>query len=58
MPSGSARVLGVVRRETIKDPNFYHTFFALIDRYVQQERAAQEHRRRPSADERQADAGK
>jgi len=58
MPSGSAKVLGVVRRETIKDPNFYHSFFALIDRYVQQERAAQQHRTRSNADERQADAGK
>jgi Uncharacterized protein conserved in bacteria (DUF2242) len=54
MPSGSARVLGVVRRETIQDPNFYHSFFALVDRYVQQERLAQE--RRPHADDRQADA--
>jgi len=52
MPSGSARVLGVVRRETIQDPNFYHSFFSLVDRYVQQERLAEEHR--PRADDRQA----
>lgn len=52
MPSGSARVLGVVRRETIQDPNFYHSFFALVDRYVQQERLAEE--QRPHADDRQA----
>jgi hypothetical protein len=55
MPSGSARVLGVVRRETIQDPNFYQSFFALVNRYVQQERLAQEHR--AHADDRQADAG-
>jgi hypothetical protein len=55
MPSGSARVLGVVRRETIKDPDFYHSFFALVDRYVQQERQAQQ--QRPHSDDRQADAG-
>jgi hypothetical protein len=53
MPSGSARVLGVIRRETIQDPNFYHTFFALVDRYVQQERLAEEQR---PHDDRQADA--
>jgi hypothetical protein len=56
MPSGSARVLGVVRRETIQDPNFYHSFFALVDRYVQQERLAEQ--QRPHADERQAEASK
>lgn len=56
MPSGSARVLGVVRRETIQDPNFYHSFFALVDRYVQQERLAEQER--PHTDERQAEASK
>lgn len=55
MPSGSARVLGVVRRETIKDPDFYHSFFALVDRYVQQERLSQQ--QRSHSDDRQADAG-
>jgi hypothetical protein len=34
MPSGSAKVLGVVRRETIQDPNFYARFFSLIEQYV------------------------
>ncbi len=53
MPSGSAQVLGVVRRETVKDPAFYDRFFALVQSYVDQEqRAAQE--RRPH-DERHAE---
>jgi Uncharacterized protein conserved in bacteria (DUF2242) len=37
MPSGSAKVLGTVRRETIQDPNFYNSFFALVEDYVAQE---------------------
>jgi len=37
MPSGSAKVLGVVRRETITDPNFYRSFFDLVQGYVAQE---------------------
>jgi hypothetical protein len=37
MPAGSARVLGVVRRETIADPNFYNSFFALVEGFVAQE---------------------
>jgi hypothetical protein len=37
MPSGSAKILGVVRRETIQDPNFYNHFFALIEQYVAEE---------------------
>ena len=41
MPAGSARVLGTVRRETVKDPNFYSQFFALVQGYVSQERVAQ-----------------
>jgi hypothetical protein len=41
MPSGSARVLGTVRRETIKDPNFYNQFFALVQTYADQERVSQ-----------------
>jgi hypothetical protein len=41
LPSGSARVLGTVRRETIKDPNFYGQFFALVQGYVNQERVSQ-----------------
>lgn len=46
MPSGSAQVLGVVRRETVKDPAFYDRFFSLVQSYVDQERrrAAQERR--------------
>ena len=34
MPSGSARVLGVVKRQTIADPTFYNHFFELVQRYV------------------------
>jgi Uncharacterized protein conserved in bacteria (DUF2242) len=37
MPSGSAKVLGTVSRETITDPNFYNSFFALVQKYVAQE---------------------
>jgi hypothetical protein len=39
MPSGSAQVLGTVRRETIRDPNFYNQFFTLVQGYIAQERA-------------------
>jgi hypothetical protein len=45
MPSGSAQVLGVVRRETVKDPAFYDRFFSLVQSYVdQEERTAQQRR--------------
>jgi hypothetical protein len=54
MPSGSAEVLGVVRRETIQDPEFYKRFFGLITGFVAQERAAAEMRKH--TDERQAQA--
>ena len=37
MPAGSAKVLGVVSRETIVDPNFYNSFFALVQGFVAQE---------------------
>ena len=37
MPAGSAKVLGVIRRETIVDPNFYNSFFALVEGFVAQE---------------------
>jgi Uncharacterized protein conserved in bacteria (DUF2242) len=37
MPAGSAKVLGIVRRETIEDPNFYNGFFALVEGFVAQE---------------------
>ena len=48
MPSGSAQVLGVVRRETIRDPAFYDRFFALVQTYVNQEQSARE--RSPQAE--------
>ena len=41
MPSGSARVLGTVRRETITDASFYGEFFGLVQNYVNQERLSQ-----------------
>ena len=54
MPSGSAQVLGVVRRETVKDPAFYDRFFSLVQSYVdQEERTAEQHR---VHDERHAEA--
>ena len=55
MPSGSAQVLGVVRRETVKDPTFYDRFFSLVQSFVNQEeqRTAQESRLH---DERRAEA--
>lgn len=37
MPSGSAEVLGTVRRETVKDPTFYDQFFGLVQNYINQE---------------------
>jgi len=37
MPAGSAKVLGIVRRETIVDPNFYNSFFVLVEGFVAQE---------------------
>jgi hypothetical protein len=41
LPSGSAKVLGTVRRETIADPDFYGQFFALVQSYVDQEKLSQ-----------------
>jgi Uncharacterized protein conserved in bacteria (DUF2242) len=41
LPSGSAKVLGTVRRETIKDPNFYGQFFTLVQGYASQEKLSQ-----------------
>jgi hypothetical protein len=41
MPAGSARVLGTVRRETVKDPDFYNQFFTLVQGYADQERVSQ-----------------
>ena len=49
MPSGSARVLGTVRRETVHDPNFYQSFFGLVQGYVEQERASEDSR--PGSDD-------
>jgi Uncharacterized protein conserved in bacteria (DUF2242) len=40
MPSGSAQVLGVVRRETVQDPGFYDRFFSLVQEFIDQERVA------------------
>jgi hypothetical protein len=37
MPAGSAKVLGVIKRETISDPKFYNSFFVLVGGYVVQE---------------------
>jgi hypothetical protein len=50
MPSGSARVLGTVRRETIKDASFYQKFFDLVQGYIGQERVSDAARPRPDAD--------
>lgn len=48
MPSGSAEVLGTIRRVTITDPNFYNQFFTLVKEFAEQERLAQ--RSRPTTD--------
>jgi len=45
MPAGSAKVLGVIKRETISDPNFYNSFFTLVEGFVAQEQ------QRPHTDE-------
>lgn len=37
MPSGSAKVLGTISRETVTDPHFYDSFFALVEKFVAQE---------------------
>ena len=41
LPSGSAKVLGTVRRETIIDPDFYGQFFGLVQTFVDQEKLSQ-----------------
>jgi len=56
MPSGSAEVLGVVRRETLQDPGFYARFFSLVQGFVEQERLAAAGRADRQADERSAQA--
>ena len=55
MPSGSAEVLGVVRRETLQDPGFYDRFFTLVQGFVEQERLAAAGRSNRQADERSAE---
>jgi Uncharacterized protein conserved in bacteria (DUF2242) len=45
LPAGSAKVLGVIKRETISDPNFYNSFFTLVAGFVVQEQ------QRPHTDE-------
>ena len=47
MPSGSAQILGVVRRETVKDPAFYARFFSLVQSYIDQEQERAAHQRKP-----------
>ena len=54
MPSGSAQVLGVVRRETVKDRAFYDRFFSLVQSYIGQEEERVVHERTPH-DERHAE---
>jgi hypothetical protein len=55
MPAGSAKVLGVVRRETIEDPNFYNSFFALVEGFVAQE--GRSHAQQHAEISRQGDQG-
>jgi Uncharacterized protein conserved in bacteria (DUF2242) len=47
MPSGSARVLGTVRRETVQDPSFYARFFDLVQGFIGQERVADQQKSQP-----------
>lgn len=44
VPSGSAKVLGVVRRETISDPSFYNRFFQLVQDFVAQDQQSHSER--------------
>jgi hypothetical protein len=37
VPSGMEKVLRVVSRETIKDPQFYERFYLLVESYAQEE---------------------
>jgi Uncharacterized protein conserved in bacteria (DUF2242) len=48
MPSGSAQILGVVRRETVKEPAFYDRFFSLVQSYIDQEQDRVAHQRKPN----------
>jgi hypothetical protein len=54
MPSGSARVLGTVKRETIQDPGFYNRFFDLVQGFIGQEHVADQ--QNPQAEEQRAEA--
>ena len=57
MPSGSAQVLGVVRRETLQDPGFYNRFFTLVQGFIEQERVSEAGRAGAQSDQRSARAG-
>ena len=57
MPSGSAEVLGTVRRETVQDPDFYARFFTLVQGFIEQERLAEAGRSNAHPDERSAKSG-
>ncbi len=37
VPTGSERTLRLERRETIKDPHFYQRFYALVERFAQED---------------------
>jgi hypothetical protein len=37
-PSGSAKMLGTAKRETVQDPKFYARFFALVQEFAGEER--------------------
>ena len=56
MPSGSAEVLGTVGRETVKDPEYYHQFFTLVQQFVDQEKLSQAARPSPAAQSASASA--
>jgi hypothetical protein len=62
MPSGSAKVLGVVRRETVLDPDFYNSFFSLVEQYVVQDEQSHPERhaelRKQSNQSNQSDPGR
>jgi hypothetical protein len=57
MPSGSAEVLGTVRRETVKDPTFYDQFFALVQNYINLEAVSAAARPTATASGAQRDRG-
>ena len=57
MPSGSAEVLGTVRRETVKDPTFYDQFFTLVQNYINLEAVSAAARPTATASGTQRDRG-